>query len=133
MPNIIDTVFESPDFTTLATAIKEGDLVATLSGAGPFTLFAPTNEAFEKIPEETLEEVLEDKEKLKKILTYHVLSTKVMAKDIAGKKDVATVQGDKLTVDILNGTRVNDAKITKADIECDNGVIHVIDTVLMPQ
>jgi uncharacterized surface protein with fasciclin (FAS1) repeats len=132
MHNIIETASSNPDFSTLVTAIKAADLVATLSGTGPFTVFAPTNEAFAKIPEATLTAVLADKAKLTSVLTYHVVSGKVMSKDIATMTEATTVEGGKITIDTKEGVMINNAKVTKADIECSNGVIHVIDTVLMP-
>ena len=132
MKNIIETASENPDFSTLVKAIKAAGLVDTLSGAGPFTVFAPTNSAFEKIPKETLDSVLADKAKLTSILTYHVVSGKVLSKDMAEMKEADTVQGKKVTIDTKDGVMINNAKVTKADIECSNGVIHVIDTVLMP-
>jgi uncharacterized surface protein with fasciclin (FAS1) repeats len=132
MKSIIETAQENPDFSTLVTALTTAELIDTLSGAGPFTVFAPSNKAFEKIPEKTLEEILDDIPRLKRILTYHVIPSKVWSKDIATMKDIATVQGDKVTIDTLNGIRINDAKITKTDVECTNGIIHIIDTVLMP-
>ena len=133
MKNIIETAVENPQFSTLVTAVKAADLVATLSGPGPFTVFAPTNDAFAKIPAETLQAVLADKAKLTSILTYHVVSGKVMAKDVAGMTEAKTVQGSTIKIDASNGVMINNAKVTTADIECSNGVIHVIDTVLMPQ
>jgi uncharacterized surface protein with fasciclin (FAS1) repeats len=133
MKNIIETAVANPDFSTLVTAIKAAELVDTLSGPGPFTVFAPTNEAFAKIPAETLKAVLADKAKLTSILTYHVVSGKVMAADVAKMDDAKTVQGSKVEIDAKDGVMVNNAKVTSADIECSNGVIHVIDTVLMPE
>ena len=133
MKNIIETAVENPQFSTLVTAVKAADLVATLSGPGPFTVFAPTNDAFAKIPAETLQAVLADKAKLTSILTYHVVSGKVMAKDVAGMTEAKTVQGSTVKIDASNGVMINDAKVIKADIECTNGVIHVIDSVLMPK
>jgi uncharacterized surface protein with fasciclin (FAS1) repeats len=133
MKNIVETAVENPEFSTLVTAVKAADLVATLSGPGPFTVFAPTNDAFAKIPAETLQAVLADKAKLTSILTYHVVSGKVMAKDVAGMTEAKTVQGSTVKIDASNGVMINDAKVVKADIECTNGVIHVIDSVLMPK
>ena len=132
MKNIIETAVADSDFSTLVTAIKAADLVETLSGAGPFTVFAPTNEAFAKIPEATLKAVLADKAKLTSILTYHVVAGKVMSGDVVKLTEANTVQGSKIHIDAKNGVMVNNAKVTKADIECVNGVMHVIDTVLMP-
>jgi uncharacterized surface protein with fasciclin (FAS1) repeats len=133
MKSIIETALENPQFSTLVTAVKAADLVETLSGPGPFTVFAPTNDAFAKIPAETLQAVLADKAKLTSILTYHVVSGKVMAEDVVSLTEAKTVQGGTLKIDASNGVMINDAKVTTADIECSNGVIHVIDTVLMPQ
>jgi len=133
MKSIIETALENPQFSTLVTAVKAADLVETLSGPGPFTVFAPTNDAFAKIPAETLHAVLADKAKLTSILTYHVVSGKVMAEDVVSLTEAKTVQGGTLKIDASNGVMINDAKVTTADIECSNGVIHVIDTVLMPQ
>jgi uncharacterized surface protein with fasciclin (FAS1) repeats len=132
MKNIIETAISNPDFSTLVTAIKAAGLVETLSGTGPFTVFAPTNAAFAKIPGATLTAVLADKTKLTSILTYHVVAGKVMAHDVGAMTEAKTVQGSKITIDTKNGVMINNAKVTKADIECSNGVIHVIDTVLMP-
>ncbi len=133
MKNIIETAITNPDFSTLVTAIKAADLVETLSGTGPFTVFAPTNEAFAKIPEETLNAVLADKAKLTSILTYHVVAGKVMSEDVVKISKAVTVEGSEVNIDASNGVTVNDAKVTAVDIECSNGVIHVIDTVLMPE
>ena len=132
MKNIIDTAIEAGMFNTLVTAVKKAGLVETLSGDGPFTLFAPNDEAFAKIPQDTMNAVLADKEKLTAILTYHVVAGKIMASDVAKLSEAKTLQGGKVTIDATAGVKINDAKVTKTDIECSNGVIHVIDTVLMP-
>lgn len=132
MKNIVETAVEAGSFKTLVTAVQAAGLVETLSGVGPFTVFAPTDEAFAKIPEETLQAVLKDKEKLTAILTYHVVSGKVMASDVMGLNSAETVQGGEVKIDTANGVMINDAKVVTADIECTNGVIHIIDTVLMP-
>ena len=132
MKTIIETASSNNDFSTLVTAVKKAGLVETLSGTGPFTVFAPTNAAFEKIPKETLDSVLADTAKLKSILTYHVVAGKVMAKDVADLTEAKTVEGTMIKIDTESGVKVNEATVTKADIECSNGVIHVIDTVLMP-
>jgi len=113
--------------------VKAAGLVETLSGPGPFTVFAPTDEAFSKLPKETLDAALADEEKLTAILTGHVVSGKVMASDIVNLKEAATVQGGKLTIDNSDGVKINNANVIKTDIETSNGVIHVIDTVLLPQ
>lgn len=130
--DIVETAQASGDFDTLVTALQAAGLVETLQGAGPFTVFAPTDAAFEKIPEADLEALLADKDKLTDVLTYHVVSGKVMAEDVAGMKTAATVQGDSLEIDTSNGVMVDQAKVTQADIETSNGVIHAIDSVLMP-
>jgi uncharacterized surface protein with fasciclin (FAS1) repeats len=117
-------------------AVKAAGLVDTLKGPGPFTVFAPTDEAFAKLPKGTVEDLLkpENKEKLAAILTYHVVPGKVMAADIAGKKtNVKSVQGSDLAVDASSGVKINEATVTTADIATSNGVIHVIDTVVMPK
>jgi uncharacterized surface protein with fasciclin (FAS1) repeats len=133
MKSIIDTAVSAGNFSTLVTAIKEAGLIDTLSGKGPFTVFAPTDEAFAIIPADTLSAVLADKAKLTSILTYHVVAGKVMAKDVAGMTEAKTVQGSTIAVDTTGGVKINDAKVVSADIECTNGVIHAIDTVLMPK
>jgi uncharacterized surface protein with fasciclin (FAS1) repeats len=133
MNNIIETAVGNPDFSTLVTAIKAAGLVETLSGEGPFTVFAPNNAAFAKIPETSLSELLADKTKLSSVLTYHVVAGKVMAADVSGMTEAKTVQGSELEISNKDGVMVNDAKVVQADIECSNGVIHAVDTVLMPK
>jgi uncharacterized surface protein with fasciclin (FAS1) repeats len=133
MQNIVETAVAAGSFKTLVTAVQAAGLVDTLSGAGPFTVFAPTDEAFAKIPKETLDAVLADKAKLTSILTYHVVAGKVMASDVMGLTSAKTVQGDEVKIDTADGVMVNDAKVVQTDIECTNGVIHVIDSVLMPK
>jgi|SRR5271157_1722000 len=134
--DIVDTAVAAK-FNTLVAAVKAADLVDTLKGSGPFTVFAPTDEAFAKLPKGTVEELLkpENKDKLKAILTYHVVSGKVMAADVVkidGKK-VQTVQGSPVAIKVDGGTvLVGKATVTKTDIPTSNGVIHVIDTVLLP-
>ena len=123
---------EAGSFKTLVKALTEADLVKTLEGDGPFTVFAPTDEAFEKLPKGALESLLKDKEKLKAVLLYHVVSGKHVAKDVAGMTEAKTVQGAAVKFDTKDGVKVNGAKVVKADVEASNGVIHVIDTVLMP-
>lgn len=130
--DIVDTAVAAGNFTTLAAALTAAGLVDTLKGEGPFTVFAPTDEAFAKIPKETLDAVLADKEKLTAILTYHVVSGKVMAADVAKMTSADTVQGKPVTIDATDGVKINDAMVTTADIVTSNGIIHVIDTVLMP-
>ncbi len=131
--DIVDTAIATGNFKTLVTALKAADLVDTLKGKGPFTVFAPTDEAFAKIPKAKLDALLKDKKELKKILTYHVVSGKVMAADVKPGM-VKTVEGNSLSVTSMNGVvKVDNATVTKTDIVADNGVIHVIDTVIMPK
>ena len=130
--DIVDTAVAAGSFKTLAAALGAAGLVDTLKGKGPFTVFAPTDEAFAKIPKADLEALLKDKAKLTSILTYHVVSGKVMAADVKAGK-VKTVQGSELTVSTSMGVMVDNAKVIKTDIAADNGVIHVIDSVIMPK
>jgi uncharacterized surface protein with fasciclin (FAS1) repeats len=130
--DIVDTAVGAGSFKTLATALGAAGLVDTLKGKGPFTVFAPTDEAFAKIPKADLDALLKDKAKLTAVLTYHVVAGKVMAADVKAG-NVKTVQGSELTVSTSMGVMVNNAKVTKTDIVADNGVIHVIDTVIMPK
>jgi uncharacterized surface protein with fasciclin (FAS1) repeats len=130
--DIVETAVGAGSFKTLATALGAAGLVDTLKGKGPFTVFAPTDEAFAKIPKADLEALLKDKAKLKSVLTYHVVAGKVMAADVKAGK-VKTVQGSELTVSTSSGVMVDNAKVIKTDIVADNGVIHVIDTVIMPK
>jgi len=134
MHDIVDTAVAAGSFTTLVKAVQAAGLVDTLKSAGPFTVFAPTDEAFAKLPAGTLTAVLADKAKLTAILTYHVVAGKVLAKDVVGLngKTATTVQGGGLAIDTTHGVKVGTATVTKADIDCTNGVIHVIDTVLIP-
>ncbi len=134
--DIVDTAVAAGDFNTLVAAVQAAGLEETLRGEGPFTVFAPTDEAFAALPEGTLEELLkpENKDKLAGILTYHVVAGKTKSKDLAGKTvSVATVNGQEVNVDGSDGVMVNGAKVVKADIYTSNGVIHVIDTVLLPK
>ena len=130
--DIVDTAVGAGNFKTLAVALQAAGLVDTLKGPGPFTVFAPTDEAFAKVPKAQLDALLADKAKLTAVLTYHVVAGKVMAKDVKAGK-VKTVQGSDLTVGTSGGVTVNNAKVTATDIVADNGVIHVIDSVLLPQ
>lgn len=132
--DIVDTAMAAGSFKTLVAAVKAADLVETLKGDGPFTVFAPTDEAFAKLPAGTVEELLkpENKKKLTAILTYHVLSGKVMAADVK-TMEAKTVQGDKAKVKVADGkVTIDKANVVKTDIEASNGVIHVIDAVIMP-
>jgi uncharacterized surface protein with fasciclin (FAS1) repeats len=130
--DIVDTAVSAGTFKTLATALQAAGLVETLKGDGPFTVFAPTDAAFAKIPKADLDALLADKDKLAAVLTYHVVPGKVMAKDVKAGK-VKTVQGSSLTVSTMGGVKVDNAKVTSTDIVADNGVIHVIDTVVIPK
>ncbi|MEH2169078.1 MAG: fasciclin domain-containing protein [Nostoc sp.] len=132
MANIIDTATNNGSFTTLVAAIQAAGLVDTLKGDGPFTVFAPTDEAFNKLPAGTVDALLQDIPKLKKILTYHVVSGKVLAADVVKLKTAKTVEGSDVKIDASNGVKINDATVATADVAADNGVIHVIDTVLIP-
>jgi uncharacterized surface protein with fasciclin (FAS1) repeats len=133
---IAEIAVSDKNFSTLVTALKEAGLVETLSGKGPFTVFAPTNAAFAKIPAEKLQALLKDKEALKKVLLYHVVPGNVMAADVVKLKNgtkVKTASGSELTVKVKPNVMVDNAKVTKTDIKASNGVIHVIDTVIMPK
>ncbi|MEH6385261.1 MAG: fasciclin domain-containing protein [Colwellia sp.] len=133
--DIVDVAAENGSFNTLVAAVKAGGLVGTLKGDGPFTVFAPTDEAFAKLPEGTLEMLLkpENKDKLVEILTYHVVSGKVMSTDVVKVTSAPTIQGKMLMVKVIDGNvMINKAKIIMADVKASNGVIHVIDTVLIP-
>jgi len=130
--DIVDTAISAGSFTTLVEAVKAAGLVETLKGEGPFTVFAPTDEAFAKLPAGTIDGLLKDKKKLTQILTYHVVPGKVMAKDVAAISSAKTVNGAQLKIDSSSGVKINDASVVKADVETSNGVIHVIDTVLIP-
>ncbi|MBX3635301.1 MAG: fasciclin domain-containing protein [Rubrivivax sp.] len=130
--DIVDTAVAAGKFTTLATALKAAGLVDTLKGPGPFTVFAPTDEAFAKVPKADLDALLADKAKLTAVLTYHVVPGKVMAADVKAGQ-VATVQGGKLTLGTMGGVTVDNARVVQADIVASNGVIHVIDSVVIPK
>ena len=134
--DIVDTAVSAGSFTTLVAAVQAAGLVETLKGDGPFTVFAPTDEAFAKLPEGTVENLLkpENREQLVAILTYHVVPGRIMSSDIAGAKtEVATVQGGAIAVDATDGVMINKAQVMAADVSASNGVIHVIDTVLLPK
>ena len=134
--DVVDTAVGAGDFTTLVTAIKAAGLVETLKGKGPFTVFAPTDEAFAKLPAGTVENLLkpENKQKLASILTYHVVPGKVMASEVVKLADAKTVNGQSLTITVEGEmVMVDSAKVVKTDIECSNGVIHVIDAVVLPK
>lgn len=132
--DIVQTAVDAGSFKTLATALQAADLIGALKSDGPFTVFAPTDEAFAKLPEGTVEELLkpENKEKLATILKYHVVSGKVTAKQVVKIDSAETLAGKEVKIDASNGVKVDDSNVTKADIKCSNGVIHVIDAVLLP-
>jgi uncharacterized surface protein with fasciclin (FAS1) repeats len=131
--DIVDTAVAAGSFKTLATALQAAGLVDTLKGAGPFTVFAPTDEAFAKIPKADLDALIADKAKLTKVLTYHVVPGKVMAADVTKLKEAKTVEGQMVRIDASNGVKINGANVVKADVEASNGVIHVIDSVILPE
>ena len=134
--DIVDTAVAAGSFKTLAAALTAGDLVGTLKGKGPFTVFAPTDDAVAKLPAGTLDDLLkpENKTKLQGILTYHVVPGKVMAADVVKLKSAKTVNGQSATIKVTNGTvMIDNAKVTRTDILCTNGVIHVVDTVILPK
>jgi uncharacterized surface protein with fasciclin (FAS1) repeats len=133
---IVDTAVAAGSFKTLAAALKAADLVDALKGEGPFTVFAPTDEAFKKLPEGTVETLLkpENKAKLVAILKYHVVSGKVLAADVVKLKEAKTLEGDSVKITVTCGkVKVDNANVVKTDIPCSNGVIHVIDAVLLPK
>jgi len=131
--DIVDTAVAAGSFKTLAKALEVAGLVETLKGAGPFTVFAPTDEAFAKLPAGTLDALLKDKAKLTAVLTYHVVPGKVMAADVVKLKEAKTVQGQSIKIDTASGVKIDGANVIKADIVTSNGVIHVIDSVILPK
>ncbi|WP_170426678.1 fasciclin domain-containing protein [Ruegeria arenilitoris] len=133
--DIVDTAVGAGSFETLVAAVQAAELVDTLKGEGPFTVFAPTDEAFAALPEGTVETLLkpENKDQLVAVLTYHVVPGKVMSGDLSDDMKAATVQGGEITIDLDNGVMINDANVVQADIETSNGVIHVIDKVILPE
>lgn len=134
MADIVDTAVNAGSFKTLVAAVQAAGLVDTLKGPGPFTVFAPTDEAFAKLPAGTVDSLLADIPQLTKILTYHVVSGKVMSSDVVKLDSASTVEGSTVKIDASSGgVKVNDAKVVTPDVTADNGVIHVIDTVLIPQ
>jgi uncharacterized surface protein with fasciclin (FAS1) repeats len=138
MADIVDTAVAAGNFKTLVTAVKAAGLVDTLKSKGPFTVFAPTDDAFAKLPKGTVEGLLKDIPKLKAVLTYHVVAGKVMAADVVKLKTAKTVQGQDIKIDaakwhLHKNVKINDANVVKADIATDNGVIHVIDKVILPK
>jgi uncharacterized surface protein with fasciclin (FAS1) repeats len=131
--DVVDTAVAAGSFKTLAQALQAAGLVETLKGKGPFTVFAPTDEAFAKLPAGALDGLLKDKAKLTAVLTYHVVAGQVLAADVVKLKSAKTVQGGSLKIDATQGVKVDGATVVKTDVAASNGVIHVIDTVLMPR
>jgi uncharacterized surface protein with fasciclin (FAS1) repeats len=131
--DIVDTAVSAGTFTTLARALDEAGLISTLKGEGPFTVFAPTDEAFAKLPPGTLETLLQDKAKLAQVLTYHVVPGKVMAADVVKLSEAKTVQGQSVSIRTEGGVKVDEANVVTTDIVASNGVIHVIDAVIIPR
>lgn len=132
MPNIVEVATSAGNFKTLVSALTAANLGDTLSGTGPFTVFAPTDAAFAKLPAGTVEGLLKDIPKLSKILTYHVVSGKVMAADVSKLGSAKTIEGSEVKIDTSKGVKINDSMVVQADVAASNGVIHAIDTVLMP-
>lgn len=132
MPNIVETAIAAGTFNTLVTAVQAAKLGETLAGPGPLTVFAPTDAAFAKLPAGTVEALLNDIPQLTKILTSHVVAGKVMAADVSKLSNVTTVAGTTFPIDTTNGVMIGSASVTQADVEASNGVIHVIDSVLLP-
>ncbi len=130
--DIVDIAASAGDFDTLVAAVKAAGLVETLKGEGPFTVFAPTDAAFAKIPKDKLNALLKDKDALVKVLTYHVVPGKVTASEVMKLSSAKTVEGQSITIDTRDGVKVDNARVIKTDIMAENGVIHVIDTVIMP-
>ena len=131
--DIVDTAAAAGTFKSLAAALEAAGLVQTLKGPGPFTVFAPTDEAFAKIPKADLDALLKDKAKLTAVLSYHVFAGNAGSADLKQLKDLSTVQGGRIKIDASHGLKVDDATVVKADVPASNGVIHVIDKVLMPR
>ncbi len=131
--DIVDTAVAAQTFKSLAAALQAADLVQTLKGPGPFTVFAPTDEAFAKIPKADLDALLKDKAKLTRVLSYHVFAGNASSADLKQLKDLSTVNGGRIKIDATKGLKVDNATVVKADVPASNGVIHVIDGVLMPK
>lgn len=132
--DIVDTAVKAGNFTTLVTAVKEADLVETLKGEGPFTVFAPNDAAFDKVPGETLSDLLKDKEALTGVLTYHVIAGKVTSDEVIKLDEAKTVQGQSVAIEVKDGkVFIDGAQVVSTDIEASNGIIHVIDSVILPK
>lgn len=133
MPNIVETAVSAGQFTTLVAAVKAAGLVDTLSGPGPFTVFAPNDAAFAKLPAGTVEALLADIPKLTKILTYHVVAGKVLAADVVKLSSAKTVEGSDVQIHVNGGVKVNESNVIGTDVVADNGVIHIVDSVILPK
>jgi len=133
MADIVDVAVSNGSFKTLVAAVQAAGLVETLKGKGPFTLFAPSDDAFAKLPKGTVEGLLKDLPKLKSILTYHVVAGKVTAAEVMKMTSATTVQGQTVNIQTNGGVKINGAKVVMADVQADNGIIHVIDTVILPK
>ena len=133
MANIVDAAISAGCFKTLVAAVQAAGLVDALTAPGPYTVFAPNDDAFAKLPAGTVESLLQDTEKLTQILLYHVVDGKHMAADVSGMSKIKTLQGQEITVDTSDGVKVDNAAVIQADLEVDNGVIHVIDKVILPK
>jgi uncharacterized surface protein with fasciclin (FAS1) repeats len=133
MANIVETAVKAGSFKTLVTAVQAAGLAQTLSSPGPFTVFAPTDEAFARLPAGTVENLLKDKAALTKVLTYHVVAGRHPAADVITRSSLQTVQGQSIRIDARSGVKVNDANVIAPDVLADNGIIHVIDHVILPQ
>jgi len=133
MANIVETAVKAGSFKTLVTAVQAAGLAQTLSSSGPFAVFAPTDEAFARLPPGTVENLLKDKARLTAILTYHVVAGRHPAADVITKSSLQTVQGQSIRIDARDGVKVNDARVIAPDVLTDNGIIHVIDRVILPQ
>jgi len=133
MLDIVELAASDPNFSTLVTALQTAELVETLKGEGPFTVFAPTNAAFAKLPKETLDAVMADKAKLTALLTHHVVAGQLLASDVMGLTSATMLDGKSLVVDTAAGVKIGAATVEKTDLQANNGVIHVIDTVLIPE
>jgi uncharacterized surface protein with fasciclin (FAS1) repeats len=132
LKNLIETAINAGKFKTLIIALREAGLYDILSSEGPYTIFAPTDEAFSKLPDKTIDNLLKDKERLTDILTYHVIANRVFSKDVTSLQKANTINGKQVKIKTGNNVKIDNARIIKSDIKCTNGVIHIIDEVLLP-
>ncbi len=130
--DLVETAESAGAFSTLVSALKAAELVSTLKGPGPFTVFAPTDEAFAKLPADQLKALMQNKDKLRQVLAYHIVAGRVSARDVAGMSSATTMAGPALSIDTASGVKVNEATVVQPDVMASNGVIHVIDAVLVP-